>query len=126
LQFKNLCKQILKTNSSIMIAQISTMDGKILATELAMFPREFPLLSREELEVTTAQSLIEINIKKTQEERFGLPLFSFTRYQTISRVTVILHGTKKDGDLVLILTMKKDANPCDVELQLADIMGQTP
>jgi hypothetical protein len=103
------------------------MDGKILATELAdKFPKEFPLLSREELEVTTAQALIEINIKKTQEERFGLPLFSFTRYQTISRVTVILHGTKKDGDLVLILTMKKDADPRDVELQLADIIGQMP
>ncbi|HJS83397.1 MAG TPA: hypothetical protein VJ742_11245, partial [Nitrososphaera sp.] len=71
MQFKNLCKRILKANSSVMITQISTIDGKILATELAdKFPKEFPLLSREELEVTTAQSLIEINMKKTQEERF--------------------------------------------------------
>jgi hypothetical protein len=110
-----------------MIAQISTMDGKILATELTdKFPNEFPTLSREELEVTTAQSLIEINIKKTQEDKFGLPLFSFTRYPAISRSTVILqHGTKKAGDLVLILTMKKDADPSDLELQLADITGQT-
>jgi hypothetical protein len=109
-----------------MIAQISTMDGKILATELVdRFPREFPILSREELEVTTAQSLIEINIKKTQEDRFGLPLFSFTRYQSISRSTLILqHGTKKAGDLVLILTMKKDADPSDLEMQLTDIAGQ--
>lgn len=128
LQFKNICRRILRVNSSVMITQISTMDGKIIATELAgKFPREFPLLSREELEVATAQSLIEINIKKTQEDKFGPPLFSFTRYRTISRLTMILQqGTKNAGDLVLILTMKKDANPRDLELQLADIIKQAP
>jgi predicted component of type VI protein secretion system len=127
LDLKKICRQILDVNSSIIIVQISTSDGKLLAAEQRQkFPAKFPVLSPEELQVLTVQSLIGININKTQQAKFGLPLFSFTRYEAISRLTMIWQKKmKKTEEIVIILTMEKSANPWELELELINIIQET-
>ena len=107
-----------------MIAQISTLEGKLVATEEGKRQKDLLDLSHDDLHLITMQTLIGFNIKKTQMDKFGLPMFSFTRYEQFSHLGMLFRNEDSDEDLVLHLTMERNVNAHELELQLNQILQQ--
>ena len=49
-----------------------------------------PLLTRNEIEMLAIQSVLRMNTRKDFESKLGKPIYSFTLYQKIKRITITL------------------------------------
>jgi hypothetical protein len=51
-----------------------------------------PLLTRSEIEMYAIQTVLRMNTRKDFELKLGKPLYSFTLYQKVKRVTITLEN----------------------------------
>jgi hypothetical protein len=51
-----------------------------------------PLLTPKEIEMYAIQSVLRMNTRKDYESKLGKPIYSFTLYQKLKRVTVNLEN----------------------------------
>ena len=87
---QGLCKDILESDRSIRFVGISDKMGKQIASsyraELA------PLLTPTEIEMSAIESVLRMKTRKDFESKLGKPIYTFTLYQKIKRVTITLEN----------------------------------
>ena len=87
---QGLCNDILESDRSIRFVGISDKMGKQIAssyrTELV------PLLTPMEIEMSAIESVLRMKTRKDFESKLGKPIYTFTLYQKIKRVTITLEN----------------------------------
>jgi hypothetical protein len=51
-----------------------------------------PLLTPQEIEMYAIQTILRMNTRKDYESKLGKPIYSFTLYQKLKRVTITLEN----------------------------------
>jgi hypothetical protein len=86
----SLCSRILESDKTIRFVGISNkMGNQIISRYRAGL---IPLLTQKEIEMYAMQSVLRMNTRKDYESKLGKPIYSFTLYQKIKRVTVTLEN----------------------------------
>jgi hypothetical protein len=86
----SLCSRILESDKTIRFVGISNKMGNQIISRYRS--GLVPLLTPEEIEMYAMQSVLRMNTRKDYESKLGKPIYSFTLYQKIKRVTVTLEN----------------------------------
>ena len=84
----NVCKKIIQLDDSIRFAGIPNKFGKQIVVEYRDGLR--PLLTDSESELYAIETVIRMNTRRDFESKLGKPVYSFTLYEKIKRVTISL------------------------------------
>ena len=87
---QNLCNDILESDSSIRFIGISDKMGKLVISSYRAGLN--PLLTPYEIEMSAIESALRMKTRKDFESKLGKPVYTFTLYQKIKRVTVSLEN----------------------------------
>lgn len=90
LDLQSICNRILESDRSIRFVGISNRMGKQIVSSYRA--GLVPLLTPWEIEMLAIQSVLRMNTRKDYESKLGKPIYSFTIYQKIKRVTVTLES----------------------------------
>ena len=86
----SLCSRIIESDKAIRFVGISNkMGNQIISRYRAGLT---PLLTPKEIEMYALQSVLRMNTRKDFESKLGKPIYSFTLYQKLKRVTVTLEN----------------------------------
>jgi hypothetical protein len=86
----SLCTRIIESDKAIRFVGISNkMGDQIISRYRAGLT---PLLTPKEIEMYAIQSVLRMNTRKDYESKLGKPIYSFTLYQKLKRVTVNLEN----------------------------------
>jgi hypothetical protein len=86
----SLCNRIIESDKAIRFVGISNkMGDQIISRYRAGLT---PLLTPKEIEMYAIQSVLRMNTRKDYESKLGKPIYSFTLYQKLKRVTVTLEN----------------------------------
>ena len=86
----SLCSRIIESDKAIRFVGISNkMGDQIISRYRAGLT---PLLTPKEIEMYAIQSVLRMNTRKDFESKLGKPIYSFTLYQKLKRVTVTLEN----------------------------------
>jgi hypothetical protein len=85
-----LCSRILESDRSIRFVGIPNKMGKQIVSSYR--PGVVPLLTPSEMETLAIESVLRMNTRKDFELKLGKPLYSFTIYQKVKRVTIALES----------------------------------
>ena len=114
LGLSSLCRHILETDKSIRFAGIANKFGSEIVSEYRK--GLVPLLTESESTLSTIQSMIRMNTRigeKDIELKLGKPIYSFTLYEKIKRVTFLLD----DQDYpILMISLNRKANDQESEV----------
>jgi hypothetical protein len=109
-----------KSITSVTIANLTT--GKVLATNYKEAAGAMSLLTRQESELFTIQSIIRMDSRTTLEHKLGKVLYSITIYENVITASMYLFNhlirrrnseddkNNDDDDPILMLSFEKDAN----------------
>lgn len=86
----SLCSRILESDMTIRFVGISNKMGNQIISRYRS--GLVPLLTPKEIEMYAMQSVLRMNTRKDYESKLGKPIYSFTLYQKIKRVTVTLEN----------------------------------
>ena len=86
----SLCSRILESDRYIRFVGISNKMGNQIISRYRSGLT--PLLTPQEIEMYALQSVLRMNTRKDYESKLGKPIYSFTLYQKIKRVTVTLEN----------------------------------
>ena len=86
----SLCSGILESDKTIRFVGISNKMGNQIISRYRS--GLVPLLTPKEIEMYAMQSVLRMNTRKDYESKLGKPIYSFTLYQKIKRVTVTLEN----------------------------------
>ncbi len=86
----SLCSRILESDKTIRFVGISNKMGNQIISRYRS--GLVPLLTPKEIEMYAMQSVLRMNTRKDYESKLGKPIYSFTLYQKIKRVTVTLES----------------------------------
>jgi hypothetical protein len=90
LRLDSLCSRIIESDKAIRFVGISNkMGNQIISRYRAGLT---PLLTPKEIEMYAIQSVLRMNTRKDFELKLGKPIYSFTLYQKLKRVTVTLEN----------------------------------
>lgn len=87
---QGLCKDILESDRSIRFVGISDKMGKQIASSYRA--ELVPLLTPTEIEMSAIESVLRMKTRKDFESKLGKPIYTFTLYQKIKRVTITLEN----------------------------------
>ena len=87
---QGLCKDILESDRSIRFVGISDKMGKQIASSYRA--ELVPLLTPTEIEMSAIESVLRMKTRKDFESKLGKPIYTFTLYQKIKRVTIPLEN----------------------------------
>src|ERR671918_1680522 len=86
----SLCSRILESDKTIIFVGISNKTGnQIISRNRSGLT---PLLTPKETEKLAIDSVLRMNTRKDFESKLGKPLYSFTLYQKVKRVTITLES----------------------------------
>jgi hypothetical protein len=86
----SLCSRILESDKTIRFVGISNKTGnQIISRNRSGLT---PLLTPKETEKLAIDSVLRMNTRKDFESKLGKPLYSFTLYQKVKRVTITLES----------------------------------
>src|SRR5215211_683642 len=86
----SLCSRIIESDKIIRFVGISNKMGNQV---ISRYRRGLtPLLTPSEIEMYAMQSVLRMNTRKDFELKLGKPIYSFTLYQKIKRVTITLEN----------------------------------
>ena len=110
-----------KSITSVTIANLTT--GKVLATNYKEAAGAMSLLTRQESELFTIQSIIRMDSRTTLEHKLGKVLYSITVYENVITASMYLFNhliiirrseddknNNNDDDPILLLSFEKNAN----------------
>jgi hypothetical protein len=86
----SLCSRILESDKTIRFVGISNKMGNQIISRYRS--GLVPLLTPKEIEMYAMQSVLRMNTRKDYESKLGKPIYSFTLYHKIKRVTVTLEN----------------------------------
>ena len=86
----SLCSRIIEADKAIRFVGISNKMGNQIISRYR--PGLTPLLTPKEIEMYAIQSVLRMNTRKDFESKLGKPIYSFTLYQKLKRVTVTLEN----------------------------------
>ena len=90
LDLHSLCNRIPESDSAIRFVGVpNKMGNQIVSRYRAGLT---PLLTPKEIENLALQSVLRMNTRKDYESKLGKPIYSFTLYQKLKRVTVTLEN----------------------------------
>ena len=94
----DICKKIIGLDDSIRFAGIPNKFGKQIVVEY----REGlePFLTDSESELYAIETVIRMNTRKDFESKLGKPIYSFTLYEKLKRVTIPLES--KDYPILML------------------------
>ena len=102
---RDLCNRILESDRNIRFVGISDkMGNQIVSIYRAGLT---PLLTPAEIETYGMQSVLRMSTRKDYEVKLGKPIYSFTLYQKIKRVTITLESEEYP---VLLASFDLDAD----------------
>ena len=90
LDLHSLCNRILESDRSIRFVGIPNKMGKQIVSSYR--PGLVPLLIPWDIEDLAMKSVLRMNTRKDFESKLGKPIYSFTIYQKIKRVTITLEN----------------------------------
>jgi hypothetical protein len=105
IHLKDLCRQVLAEDSCIRFVGISNKFGKQIAGEYRK--GLIPLLTESQLDLSAIESIIRMNTRRDLESQIGKPIYSFTLYEKIKRITISLDN--KDYP-ILMVSLDTNAN----------------
>ena len=86
----SLCSRIIESDKNIRFVGISNkMGNQIISRYRAGL---IPLLTLKEIEMYAIQSVLRMNTRRDYQSKLGKPIYSFTLYQKLKRVTVTLEN----------------------------------
>src|SRR5215216_4845559 len=86
----SLCSRILESDKTIRFVGISNKMGNQI---ISRYRRGLtPLLTPSEIEMYAMQTVLRMNTRKDYELKLGKPIYSFTLYQKVKRVTISLES----------------------------------
>jgi hypothetical protein len=89
---RGLCNDIPESDRSIKFVGISDKMGKqIISSNRAEL---VPLLTPSEIEMAAIESVLRMKTRKDFELKLGKPIYTFTLYQKLKRVTVTLENNE--------------------------------
>jgi hypothetical protein len=108
LGLSSLCRHILEADTSIRFAGIANKFGSKTVSE---YRKDLvPLLTESESTLSTIESMIRMNTRIGEKDiilKLGKPIYSFTLYEKIKRVTFLLD----DQDYpILMISINRKAN----------------
>src|ERR687897_3379277 len=86
----SLCSRILESDETIRFVGISNKMGNQIISRYRS--RLTPLLTPSETEMYAMESVLRMNTRKDYESKLGKPIYSFTLYQKLKRVTITLEN----------------------------------
>jgi hypothetical protein len=86
----SLCSRIIEADKAIRFVGISNKMGNQIISRYRSGLT--PLLTPKEIEMYAIQSVLRMNTRKDYESKLGKPIYSFTLYQKLKRVTVTLEN----------------------------------
>src|SRR5919108_4231151 len=86
----SLCSRILESDSLIRFVGISNKMGNQIISRYRSGLT--PLLTPSEIEMYAMQTVIRMNTRKDFELKLGKPIYSFTLYEKLKRVTIPLES----------------------------------
>jgi hypothetical protein len=86
----SLCSRIIESDKNIRFVGISNKMGNQIISRYRSGLT--PLLTPKEIEMYAIQSVLRMNTRKDFESKLGKPIYSFTLYQKLKRVTVTLEN----------------------------------
>jgi hypothetical protein len=87
---QGLCNDILESDRSIRFVGISDKMSKQIASSYRA--ELVPLLTPMEIEMSAIESVLRMKTRKDFESKLGKPIYTFTFYQKIKRVTITLEN----------------------------------
>ena len=87
---QGLCNRILESDRYIRFVGISNKMGNQIISRYRSGLT--PLLTPQEIEMYALQSVLRMNTRKDYESKLGKPIYSFTLYQKLKRVTITLEN----------------------------------
>jgi hypothetical protein len=87
---QGLCNDILESDRSIRFVGISDKMGKQIASSYRA--ELVPLLTPMEIEMSAIESVLRMKTRKDFESKLGKPIYTFTFYQKVKRVTITLEN----------------------------------
>jgi hypothetical protein len=86
----SLCSRIIESDNTIRFVGISNKMGNHI---ISRYRRGLiPILTPEETEKLAIESVLRMNTRKDFESKLGKPIYSFTIYQKVKRVTIALEN----------------------------------
>ena len=86
----SLCSKIIESDKTIIFVGISNKMGNQIISRYRSGLT--PLLTPSEIEMYAMQSVLRMNTRKDFELKLGKPIYSFTLYQKVKRVTISLES----------------------------------
>jgi hypothetical protein len=86
----SLCGKIIESDKAIRFVGISNKMGNQLISRYRSGLT--PLLTPSEIEMYAMQTVLRMNTRKDFELKLGKPIYSFTLYQKVKRVTIALES----------------------------------
>jgi hypothetical protein len=86
----SLCSKIIESDKAIRFVGISNKMGNQIISRYRSGLT--PLLTPKEIEMYAMESVLRMNTRKDFESKLGKPLYSFTLYQKVKRVTITLES----------------------------------
>ena len=90
LDLHGLCNRVLESDRSIRFVGIPNKMGKQIVSSYRS--GLIPLLTPWDIENLAMKSVLRMNTRKDFESKLGKPIYSFTKYQKIKRVTITLEN----------------------------------
>jgi hypothetical protein len=90
LDLHGLCNRILESDSSIRFVGVPNKMGKQIVSSYRA--GLIPLLTPWDIENLAMKSVLRMNTRKDFESKLGKPIYSFTKYHKIKRVTITLEN----------------------------------
>jgi hypothetical protein len=94
----DVCKRIIELDDKIRFAGIPNKFGKQIVVEYRKGLD--PLLTDSESELYAIETVIRMNTRKDFESKLGKPVYSFTLYEKLKRVTIPLDS--KDYPILMV------------------------
>jgi hypothetical protein len=94
----DVCKRIIELDDNIRFAGIPNKFGKQIVVEYRKGLD--PLLTDSESELYAIETVIRMNTRKDFELKLGKPVYSFTLYEKLKRVTIALDN--KDYPILMV------------------------
>jgi hypothetical protein len=86
----SLCSRIIESDKAIRFVGIPNKMGNPLISRYR--DGLTPLLTPSEIEMYAMQSVLRMSTRKDFESKLGKPIYSFTLYQKVKRVTITLES----------------------------------
>lgn len=99
-----LCSRLLELDRSIRFAGLADRSGKLVAAQYRKGLA--PFLTREESELSAAQSVIRMSTRKALEKKLGKTVYAMALYEKVRRVSMALD----DENLLLMISFDTEAD----------------